>query len=101
MTLEEDFMWVTGDALSEMRILVERTLVLFKNNAAPLTRLGAESNEHAARSALNDIGGALDDLRKIIEHLQEAHQKKMSACKLLITKNRTNGRGESLLFLSS
>ena len=75
MKMEDDFMWVTGDAFSEMRILVEGALVLFENDTAPLTRLCAESNEHAARSALNDIGGALYDLRRIIKRLQEAHWK--------------------------
>ena len=75
MTLEDDFMWVTGDAFSEMRILVEGALVLFENDAAPLTRLCIEANENAARSALNDIGGALYDLRRLVKRLQEAHWK--------------------------
>ena len=75
MKMEDDFMWVTGDAFSEMRILVEGALVLFENEKAPLTRICVEANEHSARSALNDIGGALYDLRRLIIRLQEAHWK--------------------------
>ena len=75
MTLEDDFMWVTGDAFSEMRILVEGALVLFESDTSPLIRLCADANEHAARTALNDIGGALYDLRRLIKRLQEAYWK--------------------------
>jgi len=75
MKMEDDFMWVTGDAFSEMRILVEGALVLFENETAPLTRMCVEANEHAARSALNDIGGALYDMRRLVIRLQEAHWK--------------------------
>ena len=75
MTMEDDFMWVTGDAFSEMRILVEGALVLFESDTSPLIRLWADANEHAARSALNDIGGALYDLRRLSKRLQEAYWK--------------------------
>ena len=75
MKMEDDFMWVTSDAFSEMLILVEGALGLFENETAPLTRICVEANEHSARSALNDIGGALYALRRLIIRLQEAHWK--------------------------
>lgn len=75
MKMEDDFMWVTGDAFSEMRILVEGALALYENETTPLIRLCINSNECAARSALNDIGGALYDLRRLVKRLQEAHWK--------------------------
>ena len=75
MTLEEDFMWITGDAFSDMRLLIEGAIVLYENDTSVLSRLAADAEEWEARSAINDIGNALYDLRKHIRRLQEEHRK--------------------------
>ena len=61
----------TGDILDEMRLMVEGAIVLFEDDALPLTRLARDSNEFAAGSALNMIGTALYNLRTFIREMQE------------------------------
>lgn len=75
MTLEEDFMWITGNAFSDMRLMIEGAIVLYENDMVVLSRLATDAEEWEARSALNDIGNALYDLRKHIRRLQEEHRK--------------------------
>lgn len=75
MTLEEDFMWITGNAFSDMHVLIEGAIVLYENDTGVLSRLAADAEEWEARSAINDIGNALYDLRKHIRSLQEEHRK--------------------------
>jgi len=75
MTVEEDFMWITMNAFSEMRLLVEGAITRYENDTGILTRMTAEAGEHVARMALNDIGTALYNLRRQISHLQEEHRK--------------------------
>ena len=62
----------TGDILDEMRLIVEGAIVLFEDDALPLTRLARDSNEFAAGSAFNMIGAALYNLRTFIREIQEA-----------------------------
>ena len=62
----------TGDILDEMRLMVEGAIVLFEDDALPLTRLARDSNEFAAGSALNMIGAALYNLRTFIREIQKA-----------------------------
>ena len=75
MTLEDDFMWVTSHAFSEMRLLVEGALRLFEDDAGVLCRLAREAGEAEANRAMNDIGTALYEFRRHIKALQEAHYK--------------------------
>ena len=75
MQLEDDFMWVVGNAFSEMRLLVEGAITLFEDDAGCLCRLARDAGAHEANRALNDIGTALYAFRTRIKSLQEAHHK--------------------------
>ena len=75
MQLEDDFMWIAGNAFSEMRLLVEGALNLFEDDAGCLCRLARDAGAHEADRALNDIGTALYAFRTHIKSLQEAHHK--------------------------
>lgn len=59
MLLEEDNLDISGDLLSEMRLLVEGMILLFEDDTTCLNRLATEAGQQEARNALNDIGGAL------------------------------------------
>jgi len=71
--MEHDFMWTAGDCLSNMRLYVEDALVLFEDDALPLTKLAHEHEEWNAAEALNTIGEVLYRLQEYIRELQEAH----------------------------
>ncbi len=75
MNIEDDFLLVTGNAFSEMRLMVEGAITLFEEDAGILCRLAINAEEREAHSALNDIGTALYDFRQQIKMLQEAHYK--------------------------
>ena len=59
MQLDDDFMWIAGNAFSEMRLLVEGAITLFEDDAGCLCRLARDAGAHEANRALNDIGTAL------------------------------------------
>ena len=71
--MEHDFLWIAGGALSNMRLYVEGALVLFEDDALPLTKLAHDHEEWNAAEALNTIGEALYRLQEYIRKLQEAH----------------------------
>ena len=73
MQLEDDFMWIAGNAFSEMRLLVEGAITLFEDDAGCLCRLARDAGAHEANRALNDIGTALYAFRTHIKSLQKAH----------------------------
>ena len=75
MQLEDDFMWIAGNAFSEMRLLVEGAITLFEDDAGCLGRLARDAGAHEANRALNDIGTALYAFRAHIKSLQKAHHK--------------------------
>ena len=75
MQLEDDFMWITSHAFSEMRLLVEGALNLFEDDAGVLCRLAREAGKIEEMGSLNDIGTALYAFRGHIKKLQEAHYK--------------------------
>ena len=75
MTLEDDFMWITSHAFSEMRLMVEGVLNLFEDDSGLLCRLAREAGELEAMRSLNDIGTCLYEFRRQIKALQEAHYK--------------------------
>ena len=75
MKLEDDFMWITSHAFSEMRLLVEGALNLFEDDAGILCRLAREAGKLEAMRSLNDIGTCLYEFRRHITALQEAHYK--------------------------
>ena len=75
MTLEDDFMWITSHAFSEMRLMVEGALNLYEDDSGVLCRLAREADELEAMRSLNDIGTCLYEFRRQIRALQEAHYK--------------------------
>ena len=75
MTLEDDFMWITSHAFSEMRLMVEGALNLYEDDSGVLCRLARDANELEAMRSLNDIGTCLYEFRRQIKALQEAHYK--------------------------
>lgn len=75
MLFEEDYLDISGDLLTEMRLLVEGAITLFEDETGCLNRLATEAGQEEARSALNDIGGALYLMRRHIKHLQLEHHK--------------------------
>ena len=75
MTLEDDFMWITSHAFSEMRLMVEGALNLYEDDSGVLCRLAREADELEAIRSLNDIGTCLYEFRRQIKALQEAHYK--------------------------
>ena len=75
MNIEDDFMWVAGNAFSEMRLLVEGAIIMFEEDASVLCSLARDAEKHEALSAMNDIGTALYEFRRHVKQLQEAHRK--------------------------
>ena len=75
MNIEDDFMWITSHAFSEMRLMVEGAITLFEDDAGVLCRLAREAQKNEAQLALNDIGTALYAFRNHIKTLQAAHHK--------------------------
>ena len=75
MTYDDDFLSTTADELSDMRVLVEGAIIIFENDTTPIIRLCTQHQEYEARTAFNDIGGALYNLRGHIRHMQDALRK--------------------------
>ena len=75
MQLEDDFMWITGHAFSEMRILVEGALNLFEDDGGVLCKLAQDAGRIEEMGSLNDIGTALYAFKEHVKKLQEAHYK--------------------------
>ena len=75
MNWDDDFLCVTGDHFSEMRLLVEGAIIMFEEDASVLCSLARDAEKHEALSAMNDIGTALYEFRRHVKHLQEAHRK--------------------------
>ena len=75
MNIEDDFMWVAGNAFSEMRLMVEGAITLFEDDAGVLCRLARDAQKNEAQIAFNDIGTALYAFRNHIKILQAAHHK--------------------------
>ena len=69
--MKEDFIWNAGDALSTMRLYVEGALMLFENDALPLTKLAHVHQEWMAAEALDSIGEALYRVQDILCRLQQ------------------------------
>ena len=68
-----NYLWNTGNTVSEMRLLIEGAVVLFEEDALPLTKLAHTNGEHQAAVAFDTIGAALYNLRKYICELQQEH----------------------------
>ncbi|MBP3647263.1 MAG: hypothetical protein J6K55_12680 [Clostridia bacterium] len=76
--MKGEYMWNTGYALDEMRLIVEGAVVLFEEDALPLNKLAYDHKELKASNAFNVIGEALYTLRQHILTLHEAHIKEVT-----------------------
>ena len=72
MDFNDNYLDITADAFSEMHILIEGAIAIFEDDTTPIIRLCTQHKELDARTAFNDIGGALYNLRRQIKHLQGA-----------------------------
>ncbi|MBE5779972.1 MAG: hypothetical protein E7331_11665 [Clostridiales bacterium] len=71
--MKGEYMWNSGVALDEMRLIVEGAVVLFEEDALPLNQLAKKHQEWLAANAFSTIGAALYSLRQHIRELHEAH----------------------------
>ena len=85
MNYNDDFLSTTGDALSDMRVLIEGSIIIFENDTTPIIRLCTPHQEYEARTAFNDIGGALYNLRGHIRHMQDALRKALDQTEKEVT----------------
>ena len=68
-----DYVWITGDAFTDMRLLVEGAIVLYEEDAGDIMRLLRGEQNQEVRYAVNTIGTALYQLREHIKKLEMAH----------------------------
>lgn len=71
--MEQDYMDITGDTFSDMRVLIEGAISLYENYTSEISLLASEHGMDEARTALNDIGGVLYTMRQHIRKLQSVH----------------------------
>ena len=71
--MDQDYMDIAGDALSDMRVLVEGAISLFEDYATSLGKLATDAGLIEEKTTMNDIGGAIYSLREHIRRLQSAH----------------------------
>ena len=72
--MEESYLWKSGIAQYEMRLLLEGALVLYEDGASTLLRLAMKNEQYEAADALEAHGFALSALREHVCELQEAHR---------------------------
>ena len=68
-----DYVWITGDAFTDMRLLIEGAIVLYEEDAGDIMRLLRGEKNREVRYAVNTIGAALYHLREYIKKLEMAH----------------------------
>ena len=76
--MKNEFLWDMGDALDSMRLIVEGAVVLFEEDACPITRLAQDNDELIAGTAFNTIGEALYSLRSLVRDLQKSHTEEVN-----------------------
>ena len=72
MDFNDNYLDITADVFSEMNVIIHGAIAIFENDTGPIIRLCTQHKELEARTALNDIGGALYNLRRQIQKLQAA-----------------------------
>ena len=71
--MKGEYLWNTGNSLSEMRLLAEGAVQLYENDAMPLGKLAIDSENLTAADAFNTIGTALYCMLVHIREIQAAH----------------------------
>lgn len=69
--MKKDYLWMTGNAFSEMRLLLEGAIVLYEGDALLLYEQADDQQE--AKAAFNDIGKALYLMLEQVRTLEKAH----------------------------
>ena len=75
--MEDNYLWISGHVLAQMRLLIEGAIVLYEDEASTLLHLAAKHKEYSASGALDTIGTAIYDMREHIVDLQAAHTKEV------------------------
>ena len=75
--MEDFFIDVSDNILTNMRLLIEGAVSLYETDAAPLHRLAKSNDMMVASRGFNSIGSALYDLREYIREFEEAHIKEV------------------------
>ena len=73
MTVDADYLWITGDAFTDMRLLVEGAITVYEDDAGDIMRLLKGDEHREVRYAVNTIGQALYHMRDRIRKLEMAH----------------------------
>lgn len=77
MNWQDDFMSMSSNAFSEMRLLVEGAITLFEDDTSVLCSLARDAEKPDALGALDDIGAALYSIRTLVCQLQEEYRKEL------------------------
>ena len=75
--MEDNYLWISGHVLAQMRLLIEGAIVLFEDEASVLLRLATKHKKYGASGAFDTIGTAIYDMRKHICDLQAAHTREV------------------------
>ena len=75
--MEDNYLWISGHVLAQMRLLIEGAIVLYEDEASTLLHLAAKHKEYSASGAFDTIGTAIYDMREHIVDLQAAHTKEV------------------------
>lgn len=75
--MKEFFIDVSGDLLTNMRLLVEGAVAICENDIVPLNQLAKENDMMTAWRGLNTICSALCDLQQYIREFEEAHTREL------------------------
>ena len=68
-----DYVWITGDAFTDMRLLIEGAVVLYENDVMPLYSMAMEQERYQEAAGLDTLGAALTTLQSDIRELQNAY----------------------------
>ena len=72
--MEESYLWKSGIAQYEMRLIIEGALVLYENEASSLLSLAMKHQDYEAADAFEALGCALNALQTQVLDLQKAHR---------------------------
>jgi len=75
--MKEFYIDISGDLLTDMRLIIEGAVNIYESDAAPLLRLAMKNNMTTAANAFNTIGSAIYDLLYYIRDFQEAYMREV------------------------
>ena len=69
------YLWITGNAWTDLRLLAEGAVSLYENECTSLTNTAAKEEKTKTILAIDTIGTALYVLRARIQSMQQEHLK--------------------------